>query len=68
MTMGNILKELWNLFVDDGRLAVALVAWVALCGTVLPRVEIAAGMEAPAFFLGCLVILVVNVVRTVRRK
>ena len=66
MTVGSILKELWNLFVDDGRLAIALVAWVALCGTVFPRIEIAADVEAPILFLGCLIILIVNVLRSVR--
>jgi hypothetical protein len=71
MTMGAlmaILKELWNLFVDDGRLALALVIWVAAGGIGLPLSPIPPAWDAPALFVGCTVILVFNVMRSVRRK
>lgn len=62
------LKELWTLFVDDGRLALALVIWVAAGGIGLPLSPVPPAWDAPALFVGCIVILVFNVMRSVRRK
>ena len=59
-----VLKELWGLFVDDGSLALALIIWVAICGFGLARVAIPAAWDAPLLFVGCLVILVFNVMRS----
>jgi len=66
MTMASIaaiLKELWSLFVDDGSLALALILWVALSGFGLPRLPLPVAWNGPVLFIGCLVILVVNVLR-----
>lgn len=62
-----ILKELWGLFVDDGSLALALIIWVAITGFGLPRVPVPAAWDAPILFIGCVVILVFNVLRSVVR-
>jgi hypothetical protein len=58
-----VLKELWGLFVDDGSLALALIIWVAVCGFGLPRMPIPVAWDGPVLFIGCLVILVFNVLR-----
>jgi hypothetical protein len=71
MTMGLLavfLKELWGLFVDDGSLALALLAWVALCALGLPRLPVPAVWDGPLLFAGCVVILVLAVLRTARGK
>ena len=65
-SLGAILKELWGLFVDDGSLALALIAWVAICAVGLPRLPVPALWDGPVLFLGCVVILVFTVVRAGR--
>jgi hypothetical protein len=62
------LRELLGLFVDDGSLALALLAWTAAAGLGLPRLGLPASLAAPILFLGYLVILFENLARTVRRK
>src|SRR5207302_9398309 len=60
-TLGAILRELMGLFVDDGALALAIVAIVivaAIIATVLPSMPLAAG---GLLLLGCLGVLVANV-------
>ena len=62
-----VLRELVGLFVDDGALALAIIAIVALAGimaTMLPGVPLVAG----AFLLfGCLGALLVNAIRARHR-
>jgi hypothetical protein len=61
-----ILREIAGLFVDDGRLALSILAVVAVA-VVLSRVP-GAGLAAGSVLLfGCLAVLLANVVRTVRR-
>lgn len=67
-SLAAILKELWSLFVDDGRLALALVIWISVAGIGLPLSPIPPAWDAPALFVGCVAILVLNVMRSVRRK
>lgn len=46
-TLRTILAELWGLFVDDGPLAVCIIAWVALAAGlrhVLPPVVLFVGL------------------------
>lgn len=67
-TLRAILSEIVHLFVDDGSLALALVAWCAVVGVVgflLPGLLLAAG---PALFLGCAVILLGTVFRAARER
>ena len=59
-----ILLELWGLFVDDGSLALALLAWCGFCGLGLTRLPIAPEWDAAILFLGCVAVLIANVVRT----
>ena len=63
-----VLAEIVHLFVDDGSLALALVAWCAAIGVaalVLPGLPYVLG---PALFLGCAAILLGNVVRAARQR
>ncbi len=63
-----IFTELWGLFVDDGSLAFALVVWCGLSIWLLPRSGINAAADARILFLGCLSILLINVVGAARAK
>jgi hypothetical protein len=61
-----VLAEIVHLFVDDGSLALALVAWCAAVGAAMllvPAFFIASG---PALFLGCAAILLGNLGRAAR--
>jgi hypothetical protein len=67
MTLGSVLREIAGLFVDDGALALAIIAIVALAGiaaTLMPDVPLAAGA---ILLFGCLGVLFSNAVRTGRR-
>jgi len=62
--LDNALRELIELFVDDGALALAIVAIVvlaALVAALMPQLTWAAGA---ILLLGCLGALLLNVVRT----
>ncbi len=61
------LRKLGRLFVDDGSLAIALILWCIVAGLVLPRFAAQTHWAAPLFALGCLVILLVNIAKTVAR-
>ena len=63
----NVLRELAGLFVDDGALALAIVAIVALAGltaALMPDVPLAAGT---ILLFGSLGVLLLNTVRAGRR-
>jgi uncharacterized membrane protein YdjX (TVP38/TMEM64 family) len=65
--LANMLRELAGLFVDDGALAVAIIAIVALAGIVamlIPDVPLAAGA---ILLFGCLGVLLSNVARPGQR-
>jgi uncharacterized membrane protein YdjX (TVP38/TMEM64 family) len=66
-TLAAILREVMGLFVDDGALALAIVAIViaaAIVATVLPSMPLAAGA---ILLFGCLGLLVANVKSAARR-
>ena len=57
ITLANMLRELAGLFVDDGALALAIIAVVAFAGmvvTLMPQAPLAAGA---VLLLGCLGVL-----------
>lgn len=62
-----MLSELWGLFVDDGRYAFAIVAWLLLAWLALPLLHLGGGWNAVVFAAGLLVILVESVLRRARR-
>lgn len=62
-----VLAELWGLFVDDGRDALTIVAWLLLAWLALPLLKLAAGWNALIFAAGLLLALVESVLRRARR-
>jgi uncharacterized membrane protein YdjX (TVP38/TMEM64 family) len=63
----NTLRELAGLFVDDGALALAIIAVVVLAGmaaTLIPDAPLAAGA---ILLFGCLAALLSSVARAARR-
>jgi hypothetical protein len=60
-------RELAGLFVDDGSLAIAVLAWVAIAELVFPALPINSGWLAVALFAGLALILVENLLRAARR-
>lgn len=65
-TLRAILAEIIGLFVDDGSLALALIVWCAALGVGHSFLPAFLPLAGPALFLGCAMILVANVVRSVR--
>lgn len=65
-TVASAFRELAGLFVDDGPLALAILAVIALAGifsTLLPGIPLAAGA---ILLFGCLGVLLMNVARAVQ--
>jgi hypothetical protein len=63
-----VLRELIGLFVDDGSLALMILAVVILAGifvTLAPDLQLAAGA---VLLFGCLGVLVANVASAARRR
>lgn len=68
VALRTVLAEIFHLFVDDGSLALALMAWCAVVGAgvaVLPALTAASGL---ALFVGCAVILLGNISLAARRR
>ena len=66
--LANMLRELAGLFVDDGALALMIIAVVVLAGvaaTLLPEVPLVAG---GILLLGCLTALLSSVARATNRR
>jgi TRAP-type C4-dicarboxylate transport system permease small subunit len=61
-------RELVGLFVDDGSLAVAVLAWVAVAALAFPALPIDRGWLAVALFAGIALILVENLLRAARSR
>ena len=61
------LRELAGLFVEDGALALAIAAVVVLAGIVAALVPAAAWLSGAILLLGCLGVLVANVLTAKRR-
>jgi hypothetical protein len=65
--LSNVLRELAGLFVDDGALALTIIAIVVVAGMVamlMPEVPLAAGA---ILLFGCLAALLSSVARADRR-
>jgi hypothetical protein len=60
------LTELWGLFVEDGRYALAIVVWLLLAWRVLPLLQLGGGWNAAILAAGLLAILVESVLRRAR--
>jgi hypothetical protein len=64
----SILREVFGLFVDDGSLAIAVLAWIGIVAFALPALGLPASMRAIILFIGCALILAENVARSARRS
>jgi hypothetical protein len=62
-----IIRELIGLFVDDGALALAIVAVVVAAGLAAVFAPVAAWASGGILLFGCLGVLVVNVMTAKRR-
>jgi len=66
------LKTVWSefigLFVDDGSFAVAILAWIAFCWLVLPRLGLAPAWQPAILFVGLALILVESALRRARQR
>jgi len=65
------LKTAWSefigLFVDDGSLAVAVLAWLAAAWLLLPRLPLPPALPPVILFAGLALILVESALRGARR-
>ena len=68
MTMiAAIFKELFGLFVDDGSFALGIVILVIALAAAL-YMGLAPVIAGPALFLACALLLIENLLRTIRAK
>jgi hypothetical protein len=69
MTMiARIAKELIGLFVDDGSLALAILAWVGIVAALLALPVVPTVAAGPLLFAGLAAILAENVLRRARNR
>src|SRR5439155_13379557 len=61
-----MLGKVFGLFVDDGSLALSILVWIFALHVVMPIVPMDRG-AAPLLFLGCIGILIENVLRASRQ-
>ncbi len=65
------LKTIWSefigLFVDDGSLAVAVLAWLAAAWLLLPRLPLPPALPPVVLFAGLALILVESTLRRARQ-
>lgn len=63
-----IASEFIGLFVDDGSLAIAVLAWLALAWLLLPRLPLPPALPPIILFAGLALILVESSLRAARRN
>jgi hypothetical protein len=61
-----VILEMIHLFVDDGSLALALVLWCAAVWFALSVWPSFLAVSGPVLFVGCSVILLVNIIHAAR--
>jgi VIT1/CCC1 family predicted Fe2+/Mn2+ transporter len=62
-----MLRKVFGLFVDDGSLALSILVWIFALHVVMPVVPTDQRVAAPVLFLGCIGILIENVLRASRQ-
>ncbi len=63
-TAWSAAKEIFGLFVEDGSLAVAILAWVVVAALMLPHLSMSLEWHGPVLFLGVAALLLENVWRS----
>lgn len=61
-------RELFGLFVEDGSLAVAILAWLGVVWLLLPRAGAFSQWSGPILFAGLACILAENTLRSARKS
>ena len=61
-------REIVGLFVDDGSLAVAILAWVAVVAVLMAGMNVNAAIAGGVLFAGLVAILLENVLRRARSR
>jgi hypothetical protein len=67
-TLTAILREVASLFVDDGTLALAILAVVAIAAFLATVLKVSALAVGLVLLGGCVAVLIENVIRTARRN
>ena len=62
-----VVRELYVLFVDDGRFALTVVIWLGACWLILPHVAVGALWPGVLLFAGLAAILVESASRRARK-
>jgi len=61
------LKEVYGLFVEDGSLAIGIIAWLLISAFVVPALHAPDSWRAPVLLLGLAILLIENVLRGSKR-
>ena len=61
------VEEIFGLFVEDGSLAIGILIWLGIAASVFPRLPGGTAWRAPLLFVGLLLILAENVLRSARK-
>ncbi len=64
----NVVREVWGLFVDDGRFAVAILAWIGAIALAVRQFGLAAHAAEAALFAGLALILAGSLLRFAQRS
>ena len=62
------LQEIYGLFVEDGSYAAAILIWVAAAAFLLPRLPGGTAWRGPLLFVGLVLLMLENVIRSARNK
>lgn len=66
--LNTVWSEFISLFVDDGSLAIAILAWLGTCWLLLPRLGLAPIWPPAILFAGLVLILVESTLRGTRQQ
>ena len=64
---GTVVQEIFGLFVDDGSFALAILAWLVVCGLTFSHFHLASRWSGLILFVGLSLILVESATRSTRR-
>ena len=64
--LGAVWREIFGLFVDNGRFALSIIVWLVLTGLLLPAIGLAARWAGLILFAGLAAILLDSVIRRAR--
>lgn len=66
--LGDVVKELWSMFVGDARLTLALLALVGAAGALTGSGMVGPAVTATLLVLGTVVVLIAAVAQAARRR